>query len=241
MNLALDFGNSFTKLGIFERNNLIFFQSYKNLSVRNLHEVLKRFPIKTAIISSVVEDSAKIEKYLRRLYHVVEMKSDIPLPLENLYETPGTLGADRIAGIVGGYALFPKNNILVINAGTCITYDIAIANKGYLGGNITPGIDMQLKALHTFTQRLPLVKKQFSEDLLGKSTSSSILTGVMKGTVLEMEGFIKAYKKDYIALKVLLSGGDALMFETQLKTKIFAVPNLVLFGINKILTMNEPD
>ena len=241
MNLVLDFGNTLVKAGVFEEGDLVHFESHQDFNLNKLKKILKQFKIAGAISSSVVNTSASIEGFLKKNYHYIKLSPNTLLPIKNNYETPGTLGMDRLAGIAGANFIFPKKNALVINAGTCITYDLITTQAEYYGGNITPGLDMRLKALNTFTDRLPLVRKQFHEGLFGKSTSTAILTGVIQGSYFEMRGFITAYKKNYKQLKVILTGGDAPIFESIAKSEIFAVPNLVLYGLNKILTMNEPD
>lgn len=241
MNLTIDFGNTLIKAAVFESGDMIHFESHSDFPLKKLDLLLKKFPITAAIVSSVVNNSDKIERFLKKNYHFVRLSPATNLPLKNYYETPGTLGMDRLAGIAGANFIVTKRNALVINAGTCITYDVVTANAEYFGGNITPGLEMRLKALNTFTDRLPLVKKQFSNELFGTSTSSAILTGVVHGAYLEISGFIADYKLQYPGLKVLLTGGDAPIFESMLKKKIFAVPNLVLYGLNKILSLNDPD
>ena len=170
----------------------------------------------------------------------------MPLPINNLYKTPKTLGADRLGNLVGAHSLFQKENVLVISAGTCITYDVINSERNYYGGNITPGIDMRLKAMNTFTARLPLVKKEMTRELIGTTTKASMLTGAIKGASLEMQGFISEYKKKYPELMVILTGGDAPYFESAIsvgiadrKSKTFAVPHLLLHGLNEILLMNN--
>lgn len=241
MNLAIDFGNTLVKAAIFEQGDMIHFESHSNFTVRKLEVLLRKFKISGAIVSSVVNDSDLVETYLKKNFHFVKLNPATVLPIKNYYETPGTLGMDRLAGIAGANFVIPKKNVLVMNAGTCITYDVVTTDASYFGGNITPGLEMRLKALNTFTDRLPLVRKQFSKELFGRSTSSAILTGAVRGAYFEMEGFISAYKKKYPGLRVMLTGGDAPIFETMIKSKIFAVPNLVLYGLNKILSLNEPD
>ncbi len=241
MNLTIDFGNTLVKAAVFEMGDMIHFESHASFTLRKLQTLLKKFQISGAIISSVVNDSGAIESYLKKSYHFVKLNPSTVLPISNQYETPGTLGMDRLAGMAGANLMLPGKHVLVINAGTCITYDVITAHAAYYGGSISPGLEMRLKALNTFTDRLPLVRKQFSNDLFGKSTSSAILTGVVQGAYFEMMGFITAYKKTYKGIRVVLTGGDAPIFETMSKSKIFAVPNLVLYGLNKILTLNEPD
>ena len=241
MNLAIDFGNTLVKVAVFQMGDMVHFEAHPDFTLKKIRLLLKKFRISRAIVSSVVNDSAPIEKLLQKSYHFVKLNPATALPISNQYETPGSLGMDRLAGMCGASFMMPGKNVLVINAGTCITYDVITAEAVYFGGNITPGLEMRLKALNTFTDRLPLVRKQFSNELFGKSTVASILTGVIRGSYLEMNGFITEYKKNYRGLKVILTGGDAPIFETMTKSKIFAVPNLVLYGLNKILTLNEPN
>ncbi|MEP7128024.1 MAG: type III pantothenate kinase [Chitinophagales bacterium] len=241
MNLTIDFGNTLVKVAVFEMGDMVHIESHANFTIKKLQAVLKKFPVSGAIVSSVVNDSGPVESFLRKSYHYVKLNPSTSLPIKNQYETPGTLGMDRLAGMAGANSMLSGKNVLVINAGTCITYDVITAQATYFGGNITPGLEMRLKALNTFTDRLPLVRKQFSNELFGRSTSSSILTGVVQGSYFEMMGFIATYKKTYRGLKVVLTGGDAPIFETMSKSKIFAVPNLVLYGLNKILDLNEPN
>jgi type III pantothenate kinase len=241
MNLTIDFGNTLVKAAVFEFGDLIHLESHSDLTLKKLQLLLKKFPLSAAIVSSVVNNSDQVEMFLKKNYHFVRLNPATNLPIKNYYETPGTLGMDRLAGIAGANFIMPGKNVLVISAGTCITYDVVTADAEYFGGNITPGLEMRLKALNTFTDRLPLVKKQFSNELFGTSTSSAILTGVVHGTYLELSGFMTEYKLKYPGLKVLLTGGDAPIFESMLKKKIFAVPNLVLYGLNKILSLNDPN
>ncbi len=241
MNLVIDFGNTLVKAAVFQMGDMVHFEAHPHFTIGKLRALLKKFKISRAIVSSVVNDSTPVEALLQKSFHFVKLNPATALPVQNQYETPGSLGMDRLAGICGAHFIMPRKNVLVINAGTCITYDVITSKGVYYGGNITPGLEMRLKALHTFTDRLPLVRKQFSSELFGRSTVTSILTGVIRGSYLEMNGFITEYKKNYSGLKVLLTGGDAPIFETMFKSKIFAVPNLVLYGLNKILTLNEPN
>ncbi len=239
MNLTIDFGNTHVKAAVFDQEKIIHFESYQNFTVRKLQVLMKKFKISAAIVSSVVNDSGPIEELLKTKYLFVKLDTSTFLPIKNHYETPGTLGMDRLAGLAGAAFMQPKKNVLVINAGTCITYDVVTIDGAYFGGNITPGVEMRLKALNTFTDRLPLIRKQFSNELFGRSTSSAILTGVIRGSYYEMSGFISDYQIKYKGLKVILTGGDAPIFENLMGNKIFAAPNLVLFGLNKILSLNQ--
>lgn len=164
--------------------------------------------------------------------------SSVLLPFCVAYETPETLGSDRIAGVAGAYSLYPAQNCLVINAGTCLTTDFIGKNAVYEGGSISPGINMRFKALNTFTARLPLVEEKDPVTLTGKSTSEAIKSGVVNGMLAEIKGMIDFYRLVYPDCRIIITGGDSFFFDRNLKADIFAVPELVLIGLNFILEYN---
>jgi len=141
--------------------------------------------------------------------------------------------------VVGAHNLFPDSNILVIDAGTAITYDLLTAEGTYLGGNISPGIEMRFKALNQFTGKLPKIEKADQNILFGKTTEQAIRAGVQNGVVYEIEGTINSFKDFYKNLKVIITGGDAEFFEKKLKNSFFVSPNLTNLGLNRILEYNE--
>ncbi len=157
---------------------------------------------------------------------------------ENCYKTPETLGKDRIAAAVGGFDLYPDTNLLIIDAGTAITYDIVNDKHQFLGGNISPGIEMRFKALHQFTGKLPLVKQQNFGKLYGTSTEEAIRAGVQNGVVFEIDKAIDTFKEFYKNLKVIITGGDAEFFDKKLKNSFFVNFNLTALGLNRILEYN---
>jgi type III pantothenate kinase len=165
----------------------------------------------------------------------LQLTSSLPLPIQNQYKTPSTLGVDRLAAVCGALGIFPERNCLVIDAGTAITYDFVDRDKNYWGGAISPGIAMRFKALHTLTQRLPLIQSTENFKLIGDSTETCIQSGVLNGVLEEMKGCIENYKKLYPDLGVVLTGGDTFFFENNLKQPIFAARDLVLSGLNRIL------
>ncbi len=167
------------------------------------------------------------------------MTSLTKVPLINRYKTPETLGKDRLALAVGAVTKFPGENILAIDAGTTITYEFITNNNEYLGGAISPGIKMRFKALNNFTGKLPLITEIETDHLIGHDTKTSIQSGVLNGVIKEIDGIIDEYKNRFGALKVLVTGGDYIYFVKKLKNSIFATPNLVLEGLNKILIFNE--
>ena len=166
------------------------------------------------------------------------MDGHTKIPLQNTYKTPESLGRDRIALAVGANQLFPTNNTLVIDAGTCITYDFIDEKNNYLGGAISPGLQIRLNALHTFTEKLPLVTIKNGSELIGKTTEMSILSGVINGATAEVDGIIDRYKEQFGNLKTVLTGGDANYFVKTLKNNIFANSKVLLNGLNTILNYN---
>jgi len=202
------------KAAIFQQRKLLHVETHLVLSVKKVERIIREFHIDASILSSVINEGKEIEKLLKKKTHFIKFDSSTPVPINNFYKTPRTLGSDRLGNLMGARSFFPDKNILVISAGTCITYDVITAEGNYYGGNITPGLDMRLKAMNTFTARLPLVKKEMTDELFGKTTAASMLTGATKGASLEMKGFISEYRKKYPALKVILTGGDAPYFET---------------------------
>jgi type III pantothenate kinase len=159
-----------------------------------------------------------------------------------MYKTPNTLGADRLAGAVGATVLFPDENNLVIDMGTCITLDFVNKDGEYKGGAILPGISMKFKALHTFTNKLPLLSTENLVDtanIIGNDTQSSIILGVINATCYELEGFVDRYIDTFGPINIIFTGGDAIYFEKRVKFPNFVNSNLLLIGLNKILNYNE--
>lgn len=236
MNLVIDNGNSAAKVAIFDQSKLsekLLFKSEADLKL-----FLGKTHAENLIVSSVNADAQQICDWATNTKRKFILTHKLPLPIKILYGTPHTLGVDRIAGACGAVKLFPDTNTLVIDAGTCITYDFTDAKGNYYGGGISPGLVMRFKAVHTFTAKLPLVTPIDSPELIGNSTESSIQSGVILGMVGEIEAIIERYQAKYPELKVILCGGDGPFFENKLKASIFASPDLVLFGLNSVLIHN---
>jgi type III pantothenate kinase len=235
MNLAIDIGNTSVKFGVFLQDEL------KEIVAQNtgLDEILSKYRIEKAIISASGV-SAEIETKLKeRKIETLLLSHQLKLPIELDYKTPETLGADRIAGSVAAHFLFPDTPVLKIDFGTCVTYDFIIHHK-YKGGAISPGMKMRFKALHNYTAKLPLIDavELTSYDLTGNDTYSSIISGVVNGVKEEVNGIIKEYEMRFGKLKVVATGGDSPLFVPLLKNEIFARPNLVLEGLNRVLNFN---
>ncbi len=240
LNLAIDIGNTRVKIGVFQKDKLILKEIFAPISPQILSSFLKKhtfFPSKV-ILSSTAKRNNDLEDYLSDHFFYLNLSPQTALPINIDYSTPETLGKDRIAAVVGAQDLFPDENVLVIDAGTCITYELLNASGTYLGGNIAPGIEMRLKAMHHFTARLPKIERQRLDKDWGYSTETAIRTGAQQGALLEVEGFIRFYQGLFANLNVVLTGGDSDFFEKNLKTKIFVNQNLVLLGLNKILNYN---
>lgn len=238
MNLAIDIGNTRVKVAVFDDDKLAHTQAYEKFEEKDWKFLFKRFQIENSILSAVSTYEDGITSFLSTNSKLIVLDTKTPLPIKNLYKTPLTLGKDRIAAVAGAVALFPKENALVLDVGTAITHEFITAAGEYLGGGISPGIRLRFKALNAYTSHLPLIEPKQIDYLTGRSTKESILSGVMNGVRFEIEGIIKEYAEKYGNLNVLLTGGDAPAFETTLKSKIFAAPNLVLTGLNKILQHN---
>ena len=239
MNLVIDIGNTRTKVALFRNDKPIKRFSFERVQSRIIEAVLKTYrPVTNAIISDVTENQKKIVRELSGIQNVITVRKGIKLPFRNKYKSPSTLGTDRLALAAGAMKYFPGKNVLVISAGTCITYDFINSKEEYIGGSISPGLNMRFSALHHFTAQLPLVKAKKISVLTGKTTSESMLTGVINGMNYEIDGFISDYKKKYHDVKVILTGGDAGLLAGRLKNSIFAAPDLTLIGLNEILKLN---
>lgn len=240
MNLVVDIGNTRTKVAVFDEETLVYHQVYDlTLKSDDIAEIANHYPIGRAIVSQVGA-ALDYDKLFGCIPYKV-LSSKLKLPIQNLYKTPTTLGADRLAASVGATALFPNQNNLVIDMGTCITLDFINCNNEYLGGVIMPGISMKFKALHTFTDKLPLlsIDNVDSIGIVGDDTWSSICSGVINGTILELEGFVSRYVEQFGKMNIIFTGGDAIYFEKRVKFPNFADSNLLLVGLNKILNTNE--
>lgn len=240
MNLCIDIGNTRIKVAVFDsEGSLVKIFIREEFTSGKLDKILKKYNIENVIVSSVKKKQGKYKRMLgSKVKTFIELSHETAVPIKNHYQTPETLGKDRLAGVIGAHCLFQANDILVVDAGTCITYDIIDASGNYYGGSILPGIDMRFKAMHSFTSRLPEVHRDLLETHIGDTTITSMQTGVQLGVVYELKGFISKYRETYPDLRVLVTGGDASFFESQMENQIFAVPDLVLIGLNKILNYN---
>ena len=236
MNIAVDTGNTYSKVGWFEGDKLIRYQT-RLLWPDLIKEIQSNVPDRI-IYSSVNASVEELKESLQLNIPIMDLSAETPLPIKKEYKTPQTLGADRIAAAVGANWLYPEKDLVIIDMGTCITYDLVDRLGTFQGGLITPGVKMRFAALHSFTKRLPLFEPVNLPDLIGKSTKEAIESGVMNGVLAEIEGIIDRYRHISPSLCVVICGGDIPFFESSLKPTIFAVPELVLIGLNRILRYN---
>jgi type III pantothenate kinase len=240
MNLILDIGNTRTKAAIFASNKMISYHVFDGLLVCDAELLLRNFPqTDHCIVACTGSLEENTETYLNNTFpKLLKVSGNMALPFTNQYESKETQGPDRIAAIAGGQTLFPNTDLLVIDAGTAITFDFIDSVGNYSGGTISPGIQMRFRALHTFTQKLPLLSIKENFSLLGKNTDDAIISGVLNGICSEIEGYITSLSKPYPALKTIITGGDAEFLANKFKKPIFAEANLVLIGLNSILGYN---
>lgn len=235
MNLVVDIGNTRIKCALFNNNELVelcFYNSFEQLlEDKNLIDRAKQ-----AIIGSVINGAEELQQTLNKQLPTLLFEANTKTPLINDYQSTATLGSDRLLAAVAGYYLYPNSSVLTIDAGTCFKYNFVNDQNHYLGGGISPGLTMRFKALHKFTSKLPLVELDTHfNDLIGTNTQNSMLSGVINGAVVEIDGTIDAYKKIYPHILVLLTGGDSEFLSKRLKNSIFTHQNLVLKGLNHIL------
>lgn len=239
-NLVIDIGNSRTKLAIFDNRKLIKSEVCSGLEENQLRTYIKQYSIQQSIISSVKEEVDVLADILAESTAYIRFSAETTAGIKLHYKTPKSLGLDRLAGVIGARALYPQRNCLVIDSGTCITYDAVDREGVYHGGSISPGLHMRLRAMHEFTGRLPVVEWSDFDGLYGNDTATSMLSGVVNGTLAEVAGFIEKYRIHYPDLQVILCGGDSIFFDSRLKSSIFAhtlktEPELVLIGLNEVI------
>jgi type III pantothenate kinase len=241
MNLVIDVGNSSVKLAVFEGTKILSKKTIK-LDFISKHLDLWRKEYKSinkAIISSVGKLKKTDIEYIKKHFNLIQLDASTKIPFKNCYETPMTLGMDRVALVSASVQQFPNSNVLIIDAGTCITYDFITLQNEYLGGAISPGIRMRYQSLNSLTAKLPLLETEAPENIIGNSTNKSIHSGVIYGVLKEIDGIIEDYQLKYKDLTVILTGGDANFLSKQLKSSIFANSYFLLEGLNYILQFNS--
>lgn len=242
MSLAFDFGNSNLKIGIFKDSNIhpIDVVSFSYAEIKSFTSFIEtRSSSESVIISSVLKASLFEKKIAQYFKSVIHLDYTLKLPFSIAYKTPETLGKDRLAACAGASALFTERPLLVIDAGTCITYDYISDSNSFIGGAISPGVEMRLRAMHEFTGKLPkpVLPTDYQPLNIGKSTQECLLEGAVSGTINEINGFIATFS-DGKPLKVILTGGSSQYLANKIENSTFAAPKLVLVGLQQIRQLN---
>jgi len=240
LNLVIDIGNSLTKLAVFDQNRLVDSVQLEDFDQEIILRLKNQYPeLDKAILSSVTKHDSTLFQLLQKEFsYFLELSTTTPVPIKNNYRSKATLGLDRIAAAVGAAGLFPEKDLLIIDAGTAITYDIVDKKKGFMGGNISPGLRTRFRALHQFTGRLPLLTPTDNWPDIGATTEEAIQSGVLTGILSEVESVIDKMKSKWPELTIIVTGGDAEFFDKKLKSSIFVKFQITLLGLNRILEYN---
>ena len=237
LNLVIDIGNTSTKIALFKGKRIIDKCQLTNCNLDNINTFLNKRKIDKSIIASVKKSNHEIN-LVKQHFNPLLINSNTNFPIKIKYKTPETLGDDRVAALVGAVVKYPGKNLLVFDAGTCLTFDYINHNKEYEGGRISPGLSMRYKSLNNYTDKLNLYNITDSLAFIGVDTKSSIISGVQQGILAEVNDIINYYMGKNNETEVVFTGGDINFFENMLKISIFAHPNLVLEGLNEILEIN---
>lgn len=242
INLCIDWGNTSVKASIFQDERLAEIKTFSGADAETeLSALINQYKPVKAILASVTNHPAAIEDMVKgQVKSYIKLDGNTRLPVMSAYATPETLGADRLALAVGAWAVYPDKNTLIVNVGTCITYNFTQKNKTFRGGAISPGLHMRLKAMHEFTDKLPLVPVEGELLLLGYDTATCMRSGAVFGMACEIDGMVNDYAAQYQDFNAILTGGDAAFFAGKLKSKIFADSELLSRGLNLILNYNVP-
>jgi type III pantothenate kinase len=237
--LIIDAGNTRSKIAVFNESTIIYKESLPAISLLELQQLIIRFSPVATIVSSVTHLEPEVMAFIGLLPNSLLLNESTDLPVTNNYLTPETLGSDRIANATASWMLF-KSNSLVIDTGTCLKMDFITADGNYLGGSISPGLQMRYNALNHFTYQLPFLNPVHEAQLTGNTTETSIHSGIINGMSAEINGMIQQYENKYDNLKLIVTGGDSSYFLNHLKKPIFASPELTLNGLHYILLHNYP-
>ncbi len=242
MKLIIDIGNTVAKLVAFDGDKPVEEVKTSGATLEALPVFLQKYSFERGIVSTVRDLTSEAEAQLASLpFPMLHFTPETPVPITNRYRTPKTLGSDRLAAVVGATTLVPGKDLLIIDAGTCITYEVIDARGNYWGGNIAPGMQMRLTSLHEYTARLPMVSAEGNVPGMGYDTETAIRSGVLRGMKYEIEGYIRSMRHKFPELVVFLTGGDKINFDVRVKNIVMADEYIVPRGLNKILDYNITD
>lgn len=233
--LTIDIGNTFTKVALFQEQSLVWCQSFPEIEAASLQKLMDEHLVQHAIASNV---SAKNLSEFHSIKGFVNLTQELKMPFKNLYASPETLGPDRMALAAATQFFFKGKNCVVFDAGTCLTLDLVTANQEYLGGTISPGLQMRLNSMHHFTGKLPQLNATMPANLIADNTFNCMQSGAYYGMIGEIEYGIQQLRNQYPELQVMLSGGNAELLSKQLKSPLFVEKNLLMFGLHLILDLN---
>ncbi len=239
LNIVLDIGNSLLKVGIFLNNELISYFEFKKNYYSHIKQLLESNKIFFSIVSNVSITDHKLTGLLSENTKLIEIDSNLKIPFKNKYKTKKTLGHDRLALVSSAVLQYPKENVLIIDLGSCITYDFVNYDNEYIGGAISPGINMRYRSLNSFTANLPILQPKDINFLTGKNTKESIHSGVINGIISELDGSINQYRSKYEEIRIILTGGDSKFLSKKIKNSIFANSNFLLSGLNFLIELNK--
>ena len=237
--LCFDFGNTRLKIAFFQNAKLAEVIVIENDEIATITSILEKFDVQKTILSSVINHNPQIETLLTQKTKFHKLSHLSKLPFTTPVGKPETIGADRLALNAAAVYFFPKQHNLVIGMGSCITYNFINADHEFLGGGISPGMEMRMRSLNQFTAKLPIVKPDGNVPLVGYDTVTNILSGVVLGMAKEIDGFIDVYKERYGNFNVHLTGGDLVYLAPHLKNQIFADPELIFKGLYAISEVNN--
>ncbi len=237
--LCFDFGNTRLKCAVFSGNKIEEVFALENEKDETIHTLINKYHPQKTILSSVIDHNPNLEKILSDSSRFHKLSHQTKLPFTTPVGKPETIGADRLALSAAAVYFYPQKNNLVIGLGSCITYNFINKYNQFLGGSISPGMEMRFRSLNTFTAKLPLIQAQMDFPLIGYDTKTNILSGVILGMAKEIDGITEAYSEKYGNFNVLLTGGDALYFARHLKYRIFADPDLIFKGLYAISEYND--
>ena len=239
MNLVIDQGNTLIKFGIFDNDTLAYANTMNFFDENAIASAINQYHIERSLFSSVKLDAEQSYLKLKKIFpNILHFTKHTELPFINKYETPETIGKDRLAAVAGAISMFPNTPVLVIDCGTALTFEFINGKGEYMGGNISPGINLRYRSLHEFTSKLPLLNKNDHFSFIGKSTNEAIISGVQNSIIFEIDEYIERYNIQFEQSRAIITGGDAEFFAGKLKNPIFVDLNLVHKGLNRILKHN---